>query len=571
MQERSGGKHTESRPRILLVDDEDAFRGSLKKQLMVRGYDVLDVDNGEDALKIVRHELPEVVVLDQKMPKMDGIQTLKEIKKLKPEVQVIMLTGHGSIESARMTGKHDVFKYLPKPCPVEELVNYIEAARQERVYALARHEIPEIQRRSIKSWLIGSHNARPGVMILGALLFAALYFMPAPDRLMSFVTEKKSDPTKDLIVGYAEYRKMKPGQTIAEYYSEKASLHRTVKDAEGKEVKELLGPEETAKRARVMIGILVVAALFWATGGIPVGITALLVGVLMYFFGVLPPDKVAQAYAKDSVIFIFGVLALASAISKTGLDRRIGMLLLGTSTSLPKMLFIFTPMLAVTASFLSEHALTAFIAPILLMVYASGLHAAGIVKDKRLAVVLFLTLTFAANMGGPGSPAAGGRNAVMLGILSDYGIQVSLHPVGQDGSPLRPGRGPDGGALLLSDLPERDEGKRSQCGGSGPSGVQEDRQDDAGRVPHRSGSGAADRGVVHPVGPFRHGRAGHPGARGAQYPRDPSVEGHQLHPLGRGGPLCGCQCHRRGACGHGGRPLDGGRLCQGPAGFHEER
>ena len=263
-------------------------------------------------------------------------------------------------------------------------------------------------------------------MILGALLFAALYFMPAPERLMSFVTEKKSDPTRDLIVGYSDYRKMKPGQTIAQYYSEKADLYSKARDEEGKEVKKLLGPEETAKRARVMVGILVVAALFWATGGVPVGITALLVGVLMYFFGILPPDKVAQAYAKDSVIFIFGVLALASAISKTGLDRRIGMLLLGTSTSIPKMLFIFAPMLAVTASFLSEHALTAFIAPILLMVYAAGLHSTGVVKDKRLAVVLFLTLSFAANMGGPGSPAAGGRNAVMLGILSDYGIQVSF-------------------------------------------------------------------------------------------------------------------------------------------------
>ncbi len=419
-------KQHDSQPKILLVDDEDAFRAALSKQLTVRGYEVLDVDNGEEAIKVVRHELPEVVVLDQKMPKMDGIQTLKEIKKIRPEVQVIMLTGHGSIESARMTGKHDVFKYLPKPCPVEELVNYIEAARQERVYALARQEIPEIQRKNVKAWLIGSHNARPGVMILGALLFAALYFMPAPDRLMSFVTEKKSDPTKDLIVGYSDYRKMKPGQTIAQYYSEKADLHRMVKDADGKEVRELLGPEETAKRARVMVGILLVAALFWATGGIPVGMTALLVGVLMYFFGILPPDKVAQAYAKDSVIFIFGVLALASAISKTGLDRRIGMLLLGTSTSLTKMLFIFTPMLAVTASFLSEHALTAFIAPILLMVYAAGIHSAGIVKDKKLAVVLFLTLSYAANMGGPGSPAAGGRNAVMLGILSDYGIQVSF-------------------------------------------------------------------------------------------------------------------------------------------------
>ena len=183
MEERGQANRVDSPARILLVDDETPFRTALKRQLAVRGYEILDVDNGEDAIKAVRHESPEVVVLDQKMPKVDGIQTLKEIKKIRPEVQVIMLTGHGSIESARMTGKYDVFKYLPKPCPVEELVNYIEAARQERVYALARHEIPEVKRTSLRSWLIGSHNARPGVMILGALLFAVLYFMPTPARL----------------------------------------------------------------------------------------------------------------------------------------------------------------------------------------------------------------------------------------------------------------------------------------------------------------------------------------------------------------------------------------------------
>ena len=113
---------SDSQPRILLVDDEDAFREPLKRQLAVRGYDVLDVDNGEDAVRSVRHESPEVVVLDQKMPNVDGIQTLKEIKKIRPEVQVIMLTGHGSIESARETGKHDVFHYLQKPCAVDELI-----------------------------------------------------------------------------------------------------------------------------------------------------------------------------------------------------------------------------------------------------------------------------------------------------------------------------------------------------------------------------------------------------------------------------------------------------------------
>ncbi len=92
-----------------------------------------------------------------------------------------------------------------------------------------------------------------------------------------------------------------------------------------------------------MVGILLVAAIFWATGAVPIGITALLVGVLMYFFGVLPADQVAQAYAKDSVVFIFGVLALAAAISKTGLDRRIGILLLGTSTSLARFASYFRP------------------------------------------------------------------------------------------------------------------------------------------------------------------------------------------------------------------------------------
>jgi sodium-dependent dicarboxylate transporter 2/3/5 len=135
---------------------------------------------------------------------------------------------------------------------------------------------------------------------------------------------------------------------------------------------------------------------------------------------------VAQAYAKDSVVFVFGVLALAAAISKTGLDRRIGILLLGTSTNLVKFALIFAPLLSITAAFLSEHALVAFIAPILMMVYMGAIRAANLQKDKALVVMLMLMLTFCGNVGGPGSPAAGGRNAVMLGIFADYGVQISF-------------------------------------------------------------------------------------------------------------------------------------------------
>ena len=146
----------------------------------------------------------------------------------------------------------------------------------------------------------------------------------------------------------------------------------------------------------------------------------------MCFFGVLPPNLVAKAYAKDSVIFIFGVLVIAAAISKTGLDRRIGMLLLGRSTSLARFAFIFAPLLAVTASFLSEHALVAFLAPILMLVYMAAIRSAGLKKDKALVVMMLLLLTFSSNVGGPGSPAAGGRNAVMVGILADYGMAPSF-------------------------------------------------------------------------------------------------------------------------------------------------
>jgi len=427
-----------SQPRILLVDDEDAFREPLKRQLAVRGFDVLDVDNGEDALRAVRHESPEVVVLDQKMPKVDGIQTLKEIKKIRPEVQVIMLTGHGSIESARETGKHDVFQYLQKPCTLDDLIGTIEAARQERVYAMARNEIPEIQRTSLWKWLVGSHNARPGLILLGCLLFAAITLMPAPDRMSTLLTAGKTGQPGERIAGYSSYLKMKAGETISDYYSRKAGLYRGVKQPDGSVARVPLGSDQTILRAKVMIGVLVVAALFWATGAIPVGMTALLVGVLMCFCGVLPPNEVAKAYAKDAVIFIFGVLAISVAITKTGLDRRLGMLLLGTSTSLRRLAFIFCPLLAVSASFLSEHALVAFLVPVLLLVYGAAVRAAGLRRDRALAVMMLLMVCFSANIGGPGSPAAGGRNAVMIGILSDYGLAPTFGEWVKYGFPFVP-------------------------------------------------------------------------------------------------------------------------------------
>ncbi|MFH1701794.1 MAG: SLC13 family permease [Candidatus Zixiibacteriota bacterium] len=409
--------------KILLVDDENKFRSDLAERLNLRGYETLEAENGESAIKVSRSDYDiDVILLDLKMPGLSGEQTLEEIKKYRPAVQVIMLTGHGSMASAMETGRLEAFDFLEKPCEIEKLIQTIESAREMRPHIMARHEIPQVEKGSFKKWLIGSHNSRPGVLILGALIFAIMLLAPAPQRLLDILSAPKTGEITDINMGFSGYRQMSNGETIAEYYSYKNKMYKTVKDSNGANIKVQQTPADVSKKARIMLATLIIAALFWATGAVPVGITALLVGVPMYFSGILRPDDIAKSYAKDAVIFIFGVLAMAVAIAKTGLDRRIGLLLLGSAKTLPRLLFIFLPLLAMSCSFVSEHALVAFIMPLFMMVYVTSIREAGIKKDRALAVMFALTLCFTANSGGPGSPAAGGRNAIMMGILQDYNI-----------------------------------------------------------------------------------------------------------------------------------------------------
>ncbi|MFC1585250.1 SLC13 family permease [Fibrobacterota bacterium] len=408
--------------KILIIDDEEEFRNSLSKRLNIRGLENLVLGDGEEAVKTVRGDPDiDVVFLDRKMPGMPGEEVLRELKACRPELQVIMLTGYSTTDSAVKAGKLDAFKYLEKPCDIEKIVETVRAARVEKAHAIARHEIPHIEKGSLKKWLAGTHNYRPGFIMAGALVFLAIVLMPTPGRLSELLSFQKTKGSGDLNMGYFGYMKMKTGESIRDFYVSKHNLAKTEINKKGEESERPLTIEETAFRTKVMLGLLVIAALFWASGAIPIGMTALLVGVVLYFFRVLEPDDIAKAYAQDEVIFIFGVLALASAIGKTGLDRRIGLLLLGPSTSIMRYLFLFLPLMAVSCSFLSEHALVAFIMPVIMVVYASSIRETGVSKDYNLAVMLVLSLCFAANCGGPGSPAAGGRNAIMMGILSDYG------------------------------------------------------------------------------------------------------------------------------------------------------
>lgn len=114
--------------KILLVDDEVVFTTNMSRLLDNRGYRSKAVNSGAEAIRELENADFDVVVLDLKMPGMDGLATLKEIKKLGLFVQTLILTGHGSIDSALEAVKLGAYDYLTKPCEIDELVAKIEGA-----------------------------------------------------------------------------------------------------------------------------------------------------------------------------------------------------------------------------------------------------------------------------------------------------------------------------------------------------------------------------------------------------------------------------------------------------------
>ena len=121
------------RIRLLLVDDEEGYVNVLANRLSKRNIDVTKAYSGSQGIQAVRKADFHVAVLDLKMEDMNGIEVLKIFKKMYPEMEVIMLSGHGSEQSAREGMELGAFDYLTKPCELEELVEKIrEAARHRR-------------------------------------------------------------------------------------------------------------------------------------------------------------------------------------------------------------------------------------------------------------------------------------------------------------------------------------------------------------------------------------------------------------------------------------------------------
>lgn len=118
--------------RVLVVDDEDDFRETFVKRLEKRNLSVTEAESGEKAMEILDEKLFDVVILDVKMPGMDGIETLREMKRKRPLMEVIMLTGHATVESGVEGMKLGAFDYLLKPADFKDLSAKLEAARKRK-------------------------------------------------------------------------------------------------------------------------------------------------------------------------------------------------------------------------------------------------------------------------------------------------------------------------------------------------------------------------------------------------------------------------------------------------------
>ena len=139
--------------RVLLVDDEEEFVETLAERMRSRGMEVATSNSGGDALELIDKDAYDVVVLDLQMPGMDGIEALERIKRRKPDIQVVLLTGHATVEKGDEAMKHGALEFLEKPIDLSKLQEVIHKANAEKMI-LVEQETEERIREILheKSW-----------------------------------------------------------------------------------------------------------------------------------------------------------------------------------------------------------------------------------------------------------------------------------------------------------------------------------------------------------------------------------------------------------------------------------
>ena len=119
--------------KLLIVDDETRFLHAIAQRLSKRGFDVRTAENGDEAIGLARAEKFDIALLDLRMPGMDGGEVLRILKEEHEFLEAIILTGHGSLESAVELTKLGAFSYLPKPYELDKLIQVLQEAYQARL------------------------------------------------------------------------------------------------------------------------------------------------------------------------------------------------------------------------------------------------------------------------------------------------------------------------------------------------------------------------------------------------------------------------------------------------------
>ena len=149
---------SQNKIKLLMVDDEIKFLESISKRLVLKNFDVTTASNGKEAIASAEKGLFDVAVVDFQMPGMDGTQVLKALKDKHKYLEIIMLTGHATVDSAVECTKLGAFKYLEKPYAFEKLVETVTEAYEARLKKKFEHNqkrIEEIQKLSISSSPLG--------------------------------------------------------------------------------------------------------------------------------------------------------------------------------------------------------------------------------------------------------------------------------------------------------------------------------------------------------------------------------------------------------------------------------
>ncbi len=119
--------------KVLLVDDEEEFIETLAERMRARGMEVSTTNSGKNALQLVEDESYDVVVLDLKMPGIDGLEALKRIKHRSPDIQVVLLTGYATVEKGVEAMKQGAFEFLEKPVDIGSLTDAIHKAKATKM------------------------------------------------------------------------------------------------------------------------------------------------------------------------------------------------------------------------------------------------------------------------------------------------------------------------------------------------------------------------------------------------------------------------------------------------------